>query len=128
MLELIVIAALSHSAPIPSAPITQRLPTSFERTATHERDAELSHTIEATSIAWRNSVEQTSAKLVRDQPFERSVIAKNDERNLTATNTANVDTSYDAILAKRWHWFELYGVTRLHKVPKEARMPWWFSY
>ncbi len=131
MFELVLFAALSHTLAAPpgipdfgeeAAPVVAR-PSDIDATAPPAF-------VDVAGISWRASVEAASAgefeRGAAFSPFAR--LRDKDTFELATGESPPLGGSYDALLAKRWHWFELYGVSRLHVVPKESRHPWWFSY
>jgi hypothetical protein len=131
MFELVLFAALSHSiATTPVIPGFDPAAAATDLPASSYAEMAPPAFVEAEGISWRASVEAASAGgLDGDSAFPSAVDA-DDTRvlELALGDSSTLGGSYDALLAKRWHWFELYGVSRLHVVPKESRHPWWFSY
>jgi hypothetical protein len=131
MFELVLFAALSHTIAAPSG-----IPDFGEEAAPVVARASGNDAIappafvDAAGISWRASVEAASAgefeRGTAFSPFAR--LRDTDTFEMATSDSPPLGGSYDALLAKRWHWFELYGVSRLHVVPKESRHPWWFSY
>lgn len=130
MFELVLFAALSHS--IATVPGIAEVDPAATTDLPAGRQVEIAPPafVAAAGISWRASVEAASAggldSVTAPTPGVRAGGARALE--LALSDSATSGGSYDALLAKRWHWFELYGVSRLHVVPKEARHPWWFSY
>lgn len=132
MFELLLITALGQMIALPAAPEPPTAPVAAI-SGDPGLDAQIATPpalANPTNNTWRASVE--AASVANDSAHSRSVIERPTPFAATTlaepVNPTIADGSYDAMLAKRWHWFELYGVSRLHRIPKESRMPWWFSY
>lgn len=131
MFELVLFAALSHTVAAPPGfpDFSKEVATVVSHRSGNDAIAPTAF-VDAAGISWRASVEAASAgELERGSefsPFAR--VRDTDTFELATSDSPPLGGSYDALLAKRWHWFELYGVSRLHVVPKESRHPWWFSY
>lgn len=131
MFELVLFAALSHTiATTPAIPAFEPVATATNVPLSDYPEIAPPAFVEVSGISWRASVEAASVgtrdRNTRFPPGAGVEGARAIE--LVVNNVATAGGSYDALLAKRWHWFELYGVSRLHVVPKESRHPWWFSY
>ncbi len=131
MFELVFIAALSHTiTALPALPATGAVPATAATQTLRDNAIERAAFVDPATIKWRASVEAASVgdfDATADSPFPGRLSGA-DSSGFSTSDTPAMDGSYDAMLAKRWHWFELYGVSRLHVVPKESRHPWWFSY
>ena len=132
MFELILFAALIPATALPSqAPTLGAVPASTGIVWSTGDDATSPPAlVDLMTISWRDSVEAASAGDLDTDTAGLHLATASDERmpDFASEDSAVIDGSYAAMLAKRWHWFELYGVSRLHIVPKESRHPWWFSY
>ena len=131
MFELVLIAALSRTivTPAPVPDFSTETVTMAARAIGDDAIAPPAF-VDPTMITWRASVAAASAADREPGAGNHYAIRANRRHTPDAAShdSPPVDGSYDAMLAKRWHWFELYGVSRLHVVPRESRHPWWFSY
>ncbi|MFT4582122.1 MAG: hypothetical protein ACI915_002786 [Gammaproteobacteria bacterium] len=140
MFELIIMAALNqspHMAAVPNLGSAKSANAIEGSELFRERDTTPLDYVEMAAIKrrasdWDSSIEAASVHNEQGDTkggrlrHESVITAELGKQQLAGGNAPNV--AHDAMLAKRWHWFQVHGVSQLHAVLNESREPWWLAY